>query len=92
MIPVVQQQTDGTSSSGGLFKGEWVALTDTTTLGHKYNSGWESTAGEFYFQTLFSNNNGGSGNDLLAKVNPTQGGSYEFDDTHSKLSAKYRQT
>jgi autotransporter-associated beta strand protein len=75
----------GTSSSGGLFKGEWVALTDTTTIGHKHNSGWESTPGEFYFQTTLSNGNSGSGNDLIAKNNPTQGGAYEFDDDTANL-------
>jgi autotransporter-associated beta strand protein len=75
----------GTSSSGGLFKGEWVALTDTTTIGHKHYSGWESTPGEFYFQTTLSNGNGDSGNDLIAKNNPTQGGAYEFDDDTANL-------
>ena len=75
----------GTSSSGGLFKGEWVALTDTTTIGHKHNSGWESTAGEFFFQTELYNGNSGSGNDLIAKINATQGGAYEFDDDTANL-------
>ena len=75
----------GTSSSGGLFKGEWVALTDTTTIGHKHNSSWESTAGEFFFQTELYNGNSGSGNDLIAKINATQGGAYEFDDDTANL-------
>jgi hypothetical protein len=49
-----------TGGSGSLFKGVWTPLTSKTTIGHKHDSSFENTAGEFYFRTLFSQGSGAS--------------------------------
>jgi hypothetical protein len=46
--------------AGSLFTGTWTPLTSKTTIGHKHDSSFENTAGEFYFRTLFSQGSGAS--------------------------------
>lgn len=46
--------------SGSLFTGTWTPLTSKTTIGHKHDVGFENTAGEFYFRTLYSQGSGAS--------------------------------
>ena len=64
------------------FKGTWIPLVNTTTIGHKPASVGESTAGEFFFSTAF--NRDGS-NDGKAISNDSQSAPYKIEDSVSYL-------
>ncbi len=69
-------------------RGTWTPLSTKTTIGHKYDSGFNSDAGEFYFTTLFTQNASEDGNADLALTNNSSTSTYQInDDGHANLSA-----